>query len=258
MTLPTNRPAPARPVLVEACVDSVESAIAAQRGGAGRIELCDALFDGGTTPSAGMISACRGAVTIPLVVIIRPRGGGFVYSAPELDVMKRDIEIAGMLGVDGIVIGALRSDGTVDEGSTANLVEAAGGLELTFHRAFDLVPSQRSALETLAGLGITRVLTSGGAPSARDGVVRIASLVRQARRRIAVMAGGGIREENVREIVDATGVTEIHVRGTRLTRGGAGTLPRSIRIRKPLPDDEAVWEETDEKRIRRIVTLARA
>jgi len=243
-------------VIVEACVDSVESALAAERGGAGRLELCDALFDGGTTPSAGMIAACRERVSIPLFVIIRPRGGGFVYSAPELDVMRRDIVAARGLGADGVVIGALRPDGTVNDEHVRSLVGVADRLAGTFHRAFDFVPDLGGALETIIATGVTRVLSSGGALMAREGVATLASLVAQAGDRLVVMAGGGVREENVREIVDGSGVREVHVRLTRLTRGEGPPLRAGVKVRKALPDDEAAWEETDEARIRRFVSAA--
>ena len=235
-------------------MDSVESALAAERGGARRLELCDALFDGGTTPSAGMIAACRDRVSIPVFVIIRPRGGGFVYSEPELDVMRRDIAAAGDLGADGVVIVVLRRDGGIDEQQTRSLVDAAGDLPVTFHRAFDFVPDPGEAMETIISAGITRILTSGGAPTAREGVATLASLVRQAGDRLVVMAGGGVREENVKAIVDGSGVHEVHVRLTRLTRGDGQPLRPGLKVRKALPDDEAAWEETDEARIRRFVS----
>jgi len=218
--------------------------------------LCDALSDGGTTPSAGMIAACRDRVSIPLFVIIRPRGGGFVYSESELDVMRRDIVAARRLGADGVVVGVLRRDGRVDEEQARSLVGVAGDLPVTFHRAFDFVPDQSAALETLISAGVTRILSSGGAPTAREGVRALASLVRQAGSRLVVMAGGGVREENVKEIVDGSGVREVHVRLTRLTRGEGPPLRAGIRVRKPLPDDEAAWEETDEGRVRRFVSVA--
>ena len=237
-------------------MDSVESAQAAERGGAARLELCDALSDGGTTPSAGMIAACRDRVSIPLFVIIRPRGGGFVYSESELDVMRRDIIAARGLGADGVVVGVLRRDGCIDEHQTRSLVGVAGDLPVTFHRAFDFVPDQSAALETLISAGVTRILSSGGAPTARDGVPALASLVRQAGSRLVVMAGGSVREENVKEIVDGSGVREVHVRLTRLTRGEGPPLRAGIKLRKALPDDEAAWEETDEERMRRFVRSA--
>jgi copper homeostasis protein len=244
-------------VLVEACVDSVESAMAAERGGADRLELCDALFDGGTTPSAGMIAACREAVSIPVFVIIRPRGGGFVYSDIELDVMRRDIVAARGLGADGVVIGALRADGTVHGAQTQALVEAADSLPVTFHRAFDFAPDLDEALGAIAAAGVARVLSSGGAPSARDGIQVLASLVRRAGERVVVMAGGSVREGNVGEIVAGSGVREVHVRLTRLTRGGGAPLRPGVKVRKALPEDEAAWEETDEALIRRFVEVAK-
>ena len=237
-------------------MDSVESALAAERGGARRLELCDALFDGGTTPSAGMIAACRDRVSIPVFVIIRPRGGGFVYSEPELDVMRRDIVAARDLGADGVVIGALRRDGGIDEDRTRSLVEIAGDLPVTFHRAFDFAPDPVAAMETLISAGITRILSSGAAPTAREGVATLATLVRQAGDRLVVMAGGGVREENVKAIIDGSGVREVHVRLTRLTRGDGAPPPPGLKMRKALPDDEAAWEETDEARIRRFVSAA--
>lgn len=258
MTSAPNGHPPRGRVLIEACVDSVASSVAAERGGAGRLELCDALFDGGTTPSAGMIAACREHVSIPIFVIVRPRGGGFVYSDAELDVMRRDILVARGLGAEGVVIGALRADGTVDDDHTRSLVNAAEGMEVTFHRAFDFAPDLGAALEALVSAGVSRVLSSGGAPSARDGLPTLASLVRQAGDRITVMAGGGIRDNTVREIIDGSGVREIHVRLTRLTRGAGPGLRPGVRVRKTLPDDEAAWEETDEAWMRRFVSVATA
>ena len=244
-------------VLVEACVDSVASALAAERGGAGRLELCDNLFDGGTTPSAGMLSAVKAAVRIPVFAIVRPRGGGFVYAYDELAVMRLDIEAAKMLGADGIVLGALTRDGRIDEESLRPLLDAAHPLPVTFHRAFDLARQQEEALETLMHLGVVRVLTSGGASTALDGIERIAALRRRGAEQIAVMAGGGVREETVQEIVHRSGVSEVHVRGTRLAGNGATAAGRpGVRLRKPLPSDENAWEETDEARIREFVRLA--
>ena len=245
------------PILVEACVDSVASAIAAERGGARRLELCDALFDGGTTPSAGMIAACKEAVSIPVVVMIRPRGGGFVYSDAERDVMRRDVVVARDLGADGAVIGGLRPDGTVDCALVSSLLEAAPELPVTFHRAFDLTPDLGASLESLIDCGVERVLTAGGAPTAAEGATTLAKLVRQAGSRLNVMAGGGVREENVRTLVSVSGVREVHVRLTRLTRGPNREASRDVRVRRPLPEDEAAWEETDEQRVRSFVrTLA--
>jgi copper homeostasis protein len=240
-------------VLIEACVDSVASAVAAERGGAGRLELCDNLFDGGTTPSAGMISAVKAAVKIPVFVIVRPRGGGFVYSDTEIGVMRLDIEAARMLGADGIATGALTRESRVATAQMRTLLDSAGALPTTFHRAFDLTPDVNQSLEDLMALGIKRVLTSGGAANALAGVSQIAALVKRSAGAVTIMAGGSVREENVQEVVHRAGVPEVHVRGTRLVSPGpAGAL----RLRKPLPDDEGAWEETDERRIKEFVRLA--
>ena len=242
-------------VLVEACVDSVTSAVAAERGGAGRLELCASLADGGTTPSAGMLSAVKAATRLPVVVLVRARGGAFVHTDVELGVMRLDIEAARMLGADGVAIGALTSDGRIDAQQVHALVAAAGHLPVTFHRAFDAARDRERALETLIQLGVKRVLTSGGAGTALDGAAAIAALVKRAAGQIEIMAGGGVREEHVQELVHRTGVREVHVRGAQLARVSAASNER-VRLRKPLPEDETAWEETDESRIREFVRLA--
>ena len=242
---------------MEACVDSVASAMAAERGGAHRLELCDALFDGGTTPSAGMIAACKEAVSIPVFVMIRPRGGGFVYTNAERDVMRRDVIIARELGADGVVIGGLLPNGAIDRLLVGLMVEGARELPVTFHRAFDLAPDLLAALESLIEAGVQRVLTAGGAATAAEGAAALATLVRHAGSRLTVMAGGGVREQNVRELVSVSGVREVHVRLTRLTLGEMPPARHDLRVRRPLPEDEAAWEETDEQRVRSFVTAIR-
>ncbi len=199
-------------ILVEAAVETFESALAAERGGADRIELCANLNDGGTTPSRELIAAVAARAHIPVFVLIRPRGGGFVYSDGEINVMTRDIGLAGSTGIGGIVTGALTSNGRVEVNHTRALVKAAAGLSVTFHRAFDFTENQPDALEQLIALGVSRVLTSGGAATASEGTTAIAALVGRARGRIAIMAGGGIREENVRAVIERTGVREVHTR----------------------------------------------
>jgi copper homeostasis protein len=201
-----------RPIVLEICIDSVESAIAAQQGGANRVELCDNLLEGGTTPSAGTIALARRHIGIDLNVIIRPRGGDFCYSDVEFEVMKYDIEQAKPLGANGIVIGLLNPDGTVDVARTAELIELARPLSVTFHRAFDMLRDPHEALETLISLGIDRVLTTGQESSALEGLDLITELVRQASDRIIIMPGlsGAISERNVRKIITQSEVKEIH------------------------------------------------
>src|SRR5437773_991232 len=179
------------PILVEACVDSVESALAAARGGAHRIELCASLVEGGTTPSAGTLAVCRARLDIPIFVLIRPRGGDFLYSAAELAVMLEDIGRAKEAGAHGVVTGALRADGEIDADRTRELIAAARPLRVTFHRAFDVCRDAGRALETLIALGVDRVLTSGQAGTAPEGVETIARAVRPAVRPVIVQASFG-------------------------------------------------------------------
>lgn len=198
--------------LVEAAVETLDSALAAERAGADRIELCENLRDGGTTPGAGLIAAIAGRVRIPVFVLVRPRAGDFIYSEDEFETMVRDVEQAGAMGIAGIVTGALTSDGRVDVGRTRALVNAAAGQPVTFHRAIDSAENLPAALEETIAAGASRVLTSGGAATAVEGADRIRALVDQARRRISVVAGGGIREHNVRDVISLTGAAEVHAR----------------------------------------------
>jgi copper homeostasis protein len=201
-------------VTVEICVDSIESAVAADRGGADRIELCSSLAEGGVTPSAGLIATVLSKVSLAVFVMIRPRGGDFCYSADEFKAMQQDVATAKQLGADGVVFGLLNEDGRVDVARTHQLVELARPLKVTFHRAFDVARDLNEALEELVRAGVDRVLTSGGEQNAALGRIKIAELNRaakdQTKDRIIVMAGAGITEQNVRELLVGTGVREIH------------------------------------------------
>jgi copper homeostasis protein len=195
---------------LEICVDSVESAIAAEEGGAQRIELCSALAEGGLTPSIGMIRAVRSRIGIAVNVIIRPRGGDFFYSQDEWQIMQDDIAYTAHAGADGIVLGLLTANGDVDVERTRNLVEIAQPMEVTFHRAIDMARDVEQSLEDVIRTGANRVLTSGTSQTAVQGAQRIASLVQAAGNRIGVMVCGNVRPANVEQIVLATGAREFH------------------------------------------------
>jgi copper homeostasis protein len=195
---------------LEVCIDSVESAIAAQRGGAQRVELCSDLLEGGITPGAGLIATVRARIDIGLFIMVRPRGGDFCYTDLEFEVMQQEIRHAQLLGADGIVLGLLDDDGLVDIARTRQLVELASPLAVTFHRAIDMTPSLSAALEDVIATGATRILTSGGAPNASAGVHPITHMVEAAEGRIAIMPGGGITPHNVAAIAQETGAAEFH------------------------------------------------
>ena len=199
------------PVLVEVCVDSVSSAIAAQRGGAARVELCSSLIEGGITPSAGLIELTRSAISLAVHVMIRPRAGDFCYERHEFEIMQRDIALAKNLGANGVVLGILDLDGRIDVDRTRHLVELARPLEVTFHRAFDMTADLQRSLEDIFTIGVNRVLTSGGERTSWEGRAVIAQLVKQAGSRVAIMPGSGIKPENARSLVEQTGAREIHV-----------------------------------------------
>lgn len=199
------------PTLLESCVTSLEAAIAAERGGAGRVELCVDLEADGTSPPIELVRATVTALRIPVMVLIRPRAGDFVYTTSEAGEMVREVAEAKAAGVSGIVVGALTPGGEVDRAVMQRFIEVARPLPLTFHRAFDRVADQLTALDALIQLGVARVLTSGGRATAAEGVERLGELVARGRGRIGIVAGGGIRAGNAAAIVRATGVTELHL-----------------------------------------------
>ncbi len=196
---------------LEICVDSVESALNAQEAGADRVELCNDLIEGGTTPSMGTISSVRNNINIGVHVLIRPRGGDFLYTDAEYDVMRRDIDICGEAGVDGIVIGILEKSGEIDVERTAKLIESASPMSVTFHRAFDLCLDPKKGLEAVINAGADRLLTSGQAEKTEDGCELISQLIGKARERLIIMPGSGISESNIKLIAQRTGAKEFHL-----------------------------------------------
>jgi copper homeostasis protein len=197
-------------MIFEICVDAVAGVRAAKAAGAQRVELCGDLMEGGTTPSRGMMRRARTIAGIGLHVMIRPRGGDFLFDDDEFAIMEADIDTAKAEGADGVVIGLLSEAGTVDEERARALIARARPLSVTFHRAFDMTPDPFAALETLIALGVDRVLTSGQEASVLEGLPLIAELVRTAGRRIIVMPGGGITQRNAARIVAAAKPKELH------------------------------------------------
>lgn len=194
----------------------------AEEHGADRIELCANPHEGGTTPSYGTIEIARAGVAIELFPIIRPRGGDFLYSEEEFRAMIADIRTCAAIGCDGVVIGMLRADGSVDVERCAELVANAGPMQVTFHRAFDRVRDPMRSLEDVIGLGCTRILTSGLQPSAELGMAMLRTLVRSAGPRITIMPGSGVRSANVARLAEFTGARAFHS-SARVLRGSAMT-----------------------------------
>lgn len=237
--------------ILEVCADSVESVVVAQASGASRIELCSDLPEGGTTPSFGLIEAARRLLSIKLYVIIRPRGGDFLYSDTELEVMLSDVRTCGRLGCDGVVIGMLSSDGAVDVQRCRQLVEAAHscGMGVTFHRAFDRCRNLPEALEAVVALGCERILTSGGRNTAMEGAGTIKELVEKANGRICIMPGAGITPENVADILEITGADELH--GTFRSKYSGGMIYRNPLLGTP-DEEHSLWR-TDGSKVEKVL-----
>jgi copper homeostasis protein len=222
-----------RKIIFEICAETIDACVAAKEGGADRIELCSALSEGGLTPSSGLVRVALELTDLPLHVLVRPRGGDFSYSSAEVAVMRDDILHFKKLGAAGVVIGLLRGDNTVDVDETRTLVELAGPMKVTFHRAFDVTPSLPAAMEDVIKAGCDRLLTSGGERDVLSGARSLAALVQQAENRVEVAVGGGLRIENAATMAKLTGAEHFH-----------GSLRRRVdRAAQMLPEgeDHAVW-----------------
>lgn len=238
----------ARPLL-EIAANSLASALAAQAGGADRVELCAGLELGGLTPSAAQIARVREQLSIPVYVLIRPRAGDFLYSDDELETMQRDIETCLSLGCDGVVFGVLDANGRVDVARCKPLLLAAGGMGVTFHRAFDMARDAAQALEDVVSLGTERVLTSGLAASAAKGADVIRDLVKQAAGRVVVMPGAGVHASNIAELARMTGAVEFHASAKAIH-------PSGMRWTNPLLAEMAGGEiRTDEREVRALAKV---
>ncbi len=240
---------------IEIVVYNFESAMKAQAGGADRIELCDNPADGGTTPSAGIIELVRQNLTIDVYVMIRPRGGDFLYSTYEFHAMKRDIAICQKLAVDGVVFGILNPDGTIDKKRCQELIARARPLKVTCHRAFDMTRDPYQALEDCIEVGFDRVLTSGRESQAAQGAALIGDLVKRADGRIAIMPGSGVSEENAPELVSVSGVSEIHFSAVAYRESGMQYANERIASMGQSGSDEYQLRTVDPERVRRMRSI---
>jgi copper homeostasis protein len=240
---------------LEICVDNIESAIDAQNAGADRVELCTGMIEGGTTPGYGSIASARNNLSAGLHVLIRPRGGDFLYSDPEYDIMRREIDICGESSVDGIVLGILRSDGTIDIERTAKLIEFAIPMSVTFHRAFDMCSDPLQGLEDVIATGATRLLTSGSMEKALDGAGLISRLVKLAGKRIIIMPGSGINDLNIGSLAKLTSAKEFHLSAGKLIQSQMIFRKQNISMGRSPGINEFSRTVTDPDMIRRIITI---
>ncbi|MDP3463541.1 MAG: copper homeostasis protein CutC [Bacteroidales bacterium] len=237
-------------ITIEICANSIASALSAQGGGAQRIELCESLETGGLTPSYGTLMGVKECLRIPVHVLIRPRNGDYVYDNQLIDVMMRDIELVKKIGFQGVVIGILDRHAQLDTDRFRLLLEVAAGLDITFHRAFDVAADPMKLAGQLADLGVDRILTSGQAATALKGVKLLAELVRNCGHNIAIMAGGGIQSKNILNIIGLTGVKECHLSAKRTITGQLAD-----HLTAEFNPGEFDRLETDETEVRKIVSL---
>ncbi|MCD4729975.1 MAG: copper homeostasis protein CutC [Bacteroidales bacterium] len=241
--------------LIEVCAANIQSAIAAQQGGAKRIELCDNLYEGGTTPSYATIKIAREKLDIGLNVMIRPRGSDFCYSDMEFEIMKEDILICKELDVDGVVFGILLPDGNIDTERTKQLVGFARPMNITFHRAFDVTPDPFKALEDIIDLGIDRILTAGQKNTVSEGKYLIKQIIEKAGDRIIIIPGSGINEKNIKEIRDLTGAKEFHLTGRKTVQSKMEYRKEGIYFGGLIQIPEYEINITDTDKIIKIVNL---
>lgn len=233
--------------LIEGCVDSLASAVAACKGGADRLELCANLVIGGTTPSATLFRQVKEAAEARVNVLIRPRFGDFLYSEPELEEMAEAVKTFRDLGANGVVIGVLTPEGELDISKMERLMDLAGDMEVTLHRAFDMARDPFEALESAVSLGCRTILTSGQAQTASDGAEILAELLRRAAGRIDIMAGSGVRKDNIAAIYEKTGIRVFHTTGRR-GAADSGMVYRKEGVAMGLPSlsEYEIWR-TDER-----------
>lgn len=244
--------------LIELCVEGIDGFLAAQEAGADRVELCASLMEGGLTPSLATIRAAVRAARIPVHVIIRPRGGDFLYSQAEFDTMVEDIKALRSEGVAGVVIGCLTPDGRIDETRTAALVEAARPMSVTCHRAFDMTADAGEALEALVRCGVNRVLTSGQRDTAVEGIAILKSAVEQAAGRIVIMGCGALDADNIRKVRDETGLVEMHFAALKIVASGMAFRNPHVGMGGTEKDREYELTLTDGDAVRATIAAAKS
>lgn len=242
--------------LIEICVEGIDGLLAAENGGADRVELCASLVEGGITPSLGTVRQALRLATVPFFTIIRPRGGDFLYSSAEFDSMLDDVTALRDLGAPGIVVGCLTADGRIDEARMVALVASAGAMKVTCHRAFDMAADPAAALEALVRCGVHRVLTSGQSDTALEGAALLRRLVAQAGDRIVVMGCGRLDAANIASVVRMTGLKELHFSAP--ARAPSAMAYRNAKVRMgAAPDREYYLTVTDPEAVRAAVAAAR-
>ena len=244
-------------VLLEICCGSIDDAIEAEKGGADRVELCSALFLGGLTPSLGTIQEAKRRLKIPIMVMVRPRGGGFAYTEAEMASMERDTEAAVENGADGVVFGILQSEGKVDIPRCRRIRQLIGERQAVFHRAFDVTPDPFEALEQLVDLGITRVLTSGQKDSVPEGVELITKLIERAHGRIEILPGGGIQAWNMKEMIERIGCGQVHLTAWRTISDTSTQARPAFTFGGALYPSEDRYQMTDAKLVRQLSEMLR-
>lgn len=244
--------------LIEICVEGIDGLVAAQQGGADRVELCASLLEGGLTPSMGVVKQALAVATIPFHVIIRPRGGDFLYSELEYQSMLDDVRACRDLGVAGVVIGCLTADGRIDEARTKALVEAARPMKVTNHRAFDMTRDPEEAIEALVRCGVDRVLTSGQRDTALEGIDILKRTHAAARGRIVIMACGALDETNIAEVLRRSGADELHFAALKTISSGMGFRNPHVGMGGTAIEREFEVTLTDTDAVRRTIAAARA
>lgn len=239
-------------ILIEAAAFTPKAALMAAEGGADRIELCSGFAEGGLSPSAGCVTTVRELIRIPVFVMIRPRVGDFVYDITEIKVMERDIKWYRTKGIDGVVLGVLDRNGKVNSEAVKRLVDAAGSMEVTFHRAFDLSDNPLESIDLLVNCGVKRVLSSGCRPNAMEGLATLKKMVEHAGGRIGILPGGGVSAENVKTIVDTLQVKEVHLSGKTTVHSPMEGGNYAVSLCNPSDIHDFQWYECDPDKIRAV------